>query len=51
MVFLKSIQLGLIHGAIAITLVPINSTLNRIMIEDLGQRQWYHGKVGLVLDQ
>ena len=36
MVFLKSIQLGLIHGAIAITLVPINSTLNRIMIEDLG---------------
>ncbi len=32
----KSIQIGLIHGAVAITLVPINSTLNRIMIEDLG---------------
>ena len=32
----KSIQIGLIHAAVAITLVPINSTLNRIMIEDLG---------------
>jgi BCD family chlorophyll transporter-like MFS transporter len=32
----KRIQLGLIHAAVAITLVPINSTLNRIMIEDLG---------------
>lgn len=33
---LKRLQLGLIHAAVAITLVPINSTLNRIMIEDLG---------------
>ncbi len=33
--FLKRIQLGLIHAAVAITLVPINSTLNRVMIEDL----------------
>lgn len=33
---LKRTQLGLIHAAVAITLVPINSTLNRIMIEDLG---------------
>ncbi|MBP1694239.1 MAG: major facilitator superfamily transporter [Chloroflexi bacterium] len=32
----KRFQLGLIHAAVAITLVPINSTLNRIMIEDLG---------------
>ncbi len=32
----KRIQIGLIHAAVAITLVPINSTLNRIMIEDLG---------------
>lgn len=32
---LKRIQLGLIHAAVAITLVPINSTLNRILIEDL----------------
>ena len=32
----KRIQLGMIHAAVAITLVPINSTLNRIMIEDLG---------------
>lgn len=36
MILLKRIQLGLIHAAVAITLVPINSTLNRIMIEDLG---------------
>ena len=31
----KRIQLGLIHAAVAVTLVPINSTLNRILIEDL----------------
>ena len=34
--FLKRFQLGLIHAAVAITLVPINSTLNRILIEDQG---------------
>ncbi len=34
--FLKRVQLGLIHAAVAATLVPINSTLNRILIEDLG---------------
>jgi BCD family chlorophyll transporter-like MFS transporter len=33
--FLKRIQLGLIHVAIAMTLVPINSTLNRVMIKEL----------------
>ena len=33
--FLKRLQLGLIHAAVAVTLVPINSTLNRILIEDL----------------
>ena len=33
---LKRFQLALIHTAIAITLVPINSTLNRVMIYDLG---------------
>jgi BCD family chlorophyll transporter-like MFS transporter len=33
---LKRIQLGLIHAAVAVTLVPINSTLNRILIEDFG---------------
>ncbi len=32
---LKRLQLGLIHVAIAITLVPINSTLNRVMIKEL----------------
>jgi len=32
----KRLQLGLIHAAVAITLVPINSTLNRILIEDIG---------------
>ncbi|HKJ26255.1 MAG TPA: BCD family MFS transporter [Anaerolineales bacterium] len=31
----KRIQLGLIHVAVTITLVPINSTLNRIMIKEL----------------
>jgi len=29
------IQLGLIHVAVAMTLVPINSTLNRVMIKEL----------------
>lgn len=33
---LKRLQLALIHTAVAITLVPINSTLNRVMIYDLG---------------
>jgi BCD family chlorophyll transporter-like MFS transporter len=31
----KRLQLGLIHMAIAMTLVPINSTLNRVMIQEL----------------
>ncbi len=31
----KRIQLGLIHVAVAMTLVPINSTLNRVMIKEL----------------
>lgn len=31
----KRIKLGLIHVAVAMTLVPINSTLNRIMIKEL----------------
>ena len=30
----KRIQLGLIHVAVAMTLVPINSTLNRVMIAE-----------------
>ncbi len=34
--FLKRFQLGLIHLAVAMTLVPINSTLNRVMIKELG---------------
>jgi BCD family chlorophyll transporter-like MFS transporter len=33
--FLKRIQLGLIHVAVAMTLVPINSALNRVMIKEL----------------
>ena len=33
--FRKRIQLGLIHVAITITLLPINSVLNRIMIKEL----------------
>lgn len=33
--WLKRAQLGLIHVAVAITLVPINSTLNRVMIKEL----------------
>jgi MFS transporter, BCD family, chlorophyll transporter len=32
--FLKRLQLGLIHAAVAMTLVPINSTLNRVMIKE-----------------
>lgn len=31
----KRVQLGLIHMAVAITLVPINSTLNRVMIKEM----------------
>ncbi len=31
----KRIQLGLVHAAVAMTLVPINSTLNRVMIREL----------------
>ena len=34
--FRKRLQLALIHTAVAMTLVPINSTLNRVMIFDLG---------------
>jgi BCD family chlorophyll transporter-like MFS transporter len=33
--FFKRVQLGLIHVAVAMTLVPINSTLNRVMIKEL----------------
>ena len=33
--FLKRLQLGLIHVAVAMTLVPLNSTLNRVMIKEL----------------
>jgi BCD family chlorophyll transporter-like MFS transporter len=33
--FLKRFQLGLIHAAVAMTLAPINSTLNRVMINEL----------------
>ena len=32
---IKRIQLGLIHVAVAISLVPFNSTLNRVMITEL----------------
>jgi BCD family chlorophyll transporter-like MFS transporter len=32
----KRIQIGLLHVAVAMTLVPINSTLNRVMIKELG---------------
>lgn len=31
----KRIQLGLIHAAVTMTLVPINSTLNQVMIKEL----------------
>jgi MFS transporter, BCD family, chlorophyll transporter len=33
---IKRLQLALIHTAVAMTLVPINSTLNRVMIFDMG---------------
>ncbi|MEA4909096.1 MAG: BCD family MFS transporter [Anaerolineaceae bacterium] len=33
--FLKRVQLSLIHLAVAMTLVPINSTLNRVMIKEM----------------
>jgi BCD family chlorophyll transporter-like MFS transporter len=33
--WLKRLQLALIHIAVAITLLPINSTLNRVMIREL----------------
>ena len=33
--FLKRIQLGLIHVAVAMTLVPIDGMLNRVMIKEL----------------
>jgi len=33
--FIKRFQIGLIHVAVAMTLVPINSTLNRVMIKEL----------------
>lgn len=33
--FFKRFQLGLIHVGVAMTLVPINSTLNRVMIKEL----------------
>lgn len=32
---IKRLQLALIHTAVAMTLVPINSTLNRVMIKEL----------------
>ena len=32
---IKRIQLGLIHVAVAISLVPFNSTLNRVMIKEM----------------
>ncbi len=31
----QRIQLGMLHVAVAMTLVPINSTLNRVMIKEL----------------
>lgn len=34
--FRKRLQLALIHVAVAMTLVPINSTLNRVMIKEMG---------------
>ena len=33
--FLKRVQLGLVHVAITMTLIPINSALNRVMIKEL----------------
>jgi MFS transporter, BCD family, chlorophyll transporter len=35
MLFRKRIQLALVHVAVAMTLVPINSTLNRVMIKEM----------------
>jgi BCD family chlorophyll transporter-like MFS transporter len=35
MLLLKRFQLALIHTAVAITLLPINSTLNRVMIKEM----------------
>jgi BCD family chlorophyll transporter-like MFS transporter len=35
MMFRKRLQLALIHVAVAMTLVPINSTLNRVMIKEM----------------
>jgi MFS transporter, BCD family, chlorophyll transporter len=35
LMFVKRFQLALIHMAVAMTLVPINSTLNRVMIKEL----------------
>ena len=32
--FLKRLQLGMIYVAVAMTLVPINSTLNRVIIKE-----------------
>ncbi|TAK11777.1 MAG: MFS transporter [Anaerolineae bacterium] len=43
--FLKRLQLGLIHVAVAMTLLPINSTLNRVMINELALSA---GLVGLL---
>jgi BCD family chlorophyll transporter-like MFS transporter len=34
--FLKRLQLALLHTAVAMTLVPFTSTLNRVMIHDYG---------------
>jgi len=36
MMFLKRLQLAMIHTAVAMTLVPFTSTLNRVMISDFG---------------
>jgi len=33
--YIKRVQLGFLHAAVAMTLVPINSTLNRVMIKEL----------------
>lgn len=34
--FIKRVQLGLLHTAVAITLVPFTSTLNRVLIYEMG---------------
>lgn len=36
MTLFKNIRLGLLHVAVAVSLVPITSTLNRVMINELG---------------